>query len=367
MSSTFGKAFQVHTWGESHGPSVGAVIDGCPSGLEISREEIQKELDRRKPGQSAVTTPRGEADAVEILSGVFEGKTLGTPIALVVHTKDADSSKYEPLRNKPRPGHADYTWMMKFGHFDWRGGGRASARETVGRVAAGAIARKLLIHAGIRVIAYTTRIGPVVCPSPDPFEPGLASRIESNPVRAADPDVAREMEAAILAAKEAKDSVGGVIEVVATGVPAGLGEPVFEKLDAAIAHALMTLPATKGVEVGGGFGLAQVRGSESNDIWYLNDQGKMATRTNNSGGILGGISDGMPIVARVAFKPPSSIPRPQDTVDLATMTSTRIEVKGRHDPCVLPRAVPIVEAMVALVLADHALRQGLFPRSLVAR
>lgn len=365
MSSTFGKAFRVHTWGESHGPSVGAVIDGCPAGLEISREEIQKELDRRKPGQSAVTTPRGEADAVEILSGVFEGKTLGTPFGLVVYTKDADSSKYEPLRNKPRPGHADYTWMMKFGHFDWRGGGRASARETVGRVAAGAVAKKLLAKLGIQVIAYTTRIGPVVCPSPDPFQKGLAERIESNSVRTADLAIAKEMEAAILAAKEDKDSVGGVIEVVAIGVPPGLGEPVFDKLDAAISHALMTLPATKAVEIGGGFGLAAVRGSQSNDIWYVNEKGQMATRTNNSGGILGGISDGMPIVARVAFKPPSSIPRSQETVDLATMTATQIEVKGRHDPCVLPRAVPIVEAMVALVLTDHAIRQELLPRTLV--
>ena len=364
MSSTFGKAFRVHTWGESHGLSVGALVDGCPAGIEITREEIQADLDRRRPGQSAVTTSRGEPDYVEILSGVFEDKTLGTPIGLIVYNKDADSSKYESLRNKPRPGHADYTWMKKFGHYDWRGGGRASARETVGRVAAGVVAKKLLAQLEIRIVAYTVRIGPVACASPDPFDENLPSIIESNSVRTANLEVARHMEQAILDAKNDEDSVGGVIEVVATGVPPGLGEPVFDKLDAAISHALMSIPATKGVEIGAGFPLSEVRGSQSNDIWSVNEDGDMETMTNNAGGILGGISNGMPIVARLAFKPPSSIARSQETVDLSTMKKTDIEIKGRHDPCVLPRAVPIIECMMALVLADHALRQSLLPRSL---
>ena len=366
MSSTFGNAFRVHSWGESHGRSVGALIDGCPAGLEITREEIQAQLDRRRPGQSPVTTPRGEPDAVEILSGVFEGRTLGTPIGLNVYNKDADSTKYEALRDKPRPGHADYTWKEKFGHYDWRGGGRASARETIGRVAAGVVAAKLLSHLEVRIVAYTSRIGGIVCPSPDPLDPGLAERVEANSVRTADPEVAKRMEEEILAAKGDEDSVGGIIEVIATGVPVGVGEPVFGKLDAAIAHALMTIPATKGVEIGGGLELCGVRGSQSNDTWEVDATGKVQTRTNNAGGILGGISNGMPILARVGFKPVSSIARPQQTVDLSTMQSTTIEVKGRHDPCVLPRAVPIVEAMLALVLADHAILQGLLPRSLVS-
>jgi len=364
VSNTFGTAFRVHTWGESHGCSVGAVIDGCPSGLEITSEEIQTQLDRRRPGQSEVTTPRGEPDSVEIQSGVFEGKTIGTPIALLVRNRDMDSSKYVPLRNRPRPGHADYTWMKKFGHYDWRGGGRSSARETIGRVAGGVVARKLLSRLGLRIVGYTIRIGPVVCPSPDPFDDALQDRIEANSVRTPDPEIAKEMEKAILAAKDDQDSVGGVIEVVATGVPPGLGEPTFGKLDAAIAHALMTIPATKGVEIGGGFSLCELRGSQSNDIWEAGSGGQLRTRTNNAGGILGGISNGMPIIARVGFKPVSSIPRAQETVDLTTMEPATIQVEGRHDPCVLPRAVPIVEAMLALVLADHAMLQGLVGRSL---
>ena len=363
MSSTFGSAFRVTTWGESHGRSVGCVLDGCPAGVEITRDEIQKQLDRRRPGQSKLTTPRGELDSVEILSGVFEGKTIGTPIGLLVYNKDSDSSKYEEIRNKPRPGHADYTWKQKFGHYDWRGGGRASARETIGRVASGAVAQKMLETLGIKILAYTTSIGPVTCPSPDPFDPGLAERIESNPVRTADLAVAEKMAEAITNARKDKDSVGGVIEVVATGVPIGLGEPVFEKLDAAIAHAMMSIPATKGVEIGGGFPICNLRGSQSNDIWELDEDGEMRTRTNNAGGILGGISSGMPIVARIGFKPVSSIPRSQETVDISKMEPTNIEVKGRHDPCVLPRAVPIVECMLALVLADHAIIQGIVPRS----
>ncbi|MDP6115593.1 MAG: chorismate synthase [Planctomycetota bacterium] len=363
MSSTFGSAFRVTTWGESHGRSVGCVLDGCPAGVEIARDEIQKQLDRRRPGQSKLTTPRGEPDSVEILSGVFEDKTIGTPIGLLVYNKDTDSSKYEEIRNKPRPGHADYTWKEKFGHYDWRGGGRASARETVGRVAAGAVAQKMLATLGIRIVAYTTRIGPVTCESPDPSDPELSERIESNPVRTADLAVADQMAEAIADARKDKDSVGGVIEVVATGVPIGLGEPVFEKLDAAIAHAMMSIPATKGVEIGGGFPVCSLRGSQSNDVWELDDDGEMRTRTNNAGGILGGISNGMPIVARIGFKPVSSIPRSQETVDIAKMEAANIEVKGRHDPCVLPRAVPIVESMLALVLADHAIIQGIVPRS----
>jgi chorismate synthase len=255
--------------------------------------------------------------------------------------------------------------MKKFGHVDWRGGGRSSARETIGRVAAGAIAQKLLAGLGVRIVGYTVRVGPVVCASPDPLDPGLPARIESSPVRAPDLQVAKEMEAAILAARTDRDSLGGVVEVVATGVPAGLGEPVFNKLDAAIAHALMTIPATKAVEIGGGFSLCGLRGSQTNDVWEVGECGDLKTRTNHAGGILGGISNGMPIIARVGFKPVPSIPRPQETVDLTTMEPTEVQVEGRHDPCVSPRAVPIVEAMMALVLADHALMQGLVPRSLV--
>ena len=363
--NTFGKIFRVTTHGESHGRAIGCVVDGCPSGLELSEEDIQKELDRRKPGQSDVTTPRGEEDKVEILSGVFDGRTLGTPISLLICNKDVDSSKYEELKNKPRPGHGDFTWREKFGHVDWRGGGRGSARETAMRVAAGAIAKKLLGKSGIEILAYAREIAGVGVDL-DFNEKEIAKYrdiIESNSVRTIDPGKAKEMENAVLKAKKDGDSVGGVIEIAALGVPAGLGEPVFYKLDASIACALMSIPAVKGVEIGKGFGLAAMKGSEANDEFIVKE-GKVKTITNNCGGILGGISDGMPIIARVAVKPTSSISRKQRTVDLGNMGGAEIEIKGRHDPCIVPRAVPVCEAMMALVLADLALIQGLIPKRL---
>lgn len=362
MSNTFGRLFRATTWGESHGRAVGCVVDGCPSNLELTLEDVQCELDRRRPAQSHLTTPRSEADEVELLSGVFEGKTLGTPISMLVWNKDVDSSKYFPLKNRPRPGHGDYTWRMKYGHVDWRGGGRSSARETVGRVAAGAVAKKLLKKFGIEVIGFAREIGGVR--SEEEFDAtlvGIRDLIESNPLRAADLEAARKMEDAISEARSRGDSVGGVVEVHAVGIPPGFGEPVFGRLDADLAGALMSVPAVKGVEVGGGFALAGMRGSEAND-WFTVEDGKVKTLSNNCGGILGGISDGMPVVLRAAFKPPSSIRKKQKTVNLATMKGEEIKVEGRHDPCVVPRAVPVVEAMVALVLADHGLLSGFIPR-----
>ena len=365
-SNTFGKEFCITTWGESHGPAVGCIVDGCPAGLEITIKDIQRDLDRRKPGMSSVSTARMERDIVRILSGIFEGRTLGTPVSLLVENKDVDSSVYKLLKDKPRPGHADYTWQAKFGIRDWRGGGRASARETVGRVAGGSIAKRLLSEAlGVRVAAYTIEIGGIravevalgdVCRAKD--------IIYSNPVRVLDAKAAKAMEDAVKAAKENGDSVGGIIECVALNVPAGLGEPVFDKLTADLAKAVMSIPAVRGVEFGAGFAMARMRGSEANDEIVTSGK-KIRTKTNNSGGINGGISNGMPIILRAAVKPTSSIGREQRTVDLKTGKSARISIRGRHDPCVVPRAVPVIEAMVSLVLADHGLRSGLIPRSLI--
>ncbi len=361
MASTFGKAFKVSTWGESHGKAVGCVVDGCPSNLELTVDDIQRELDRRRPGQNSVSTDRLEADAVDVLSGLFEGKTLGTPISMVVLNQDADSSKYEAIKNTPRPGHADFTWRAKFGHVDFRGGGRSSARETVGRVAAGAIAKKLLNVFGIQTIGFARSIAGI--DSAEEFDvslKGFADLVDSNPVRCPDPEIAKEMEDAILAAKARGDSVGGVIEAVSLGVPLGLGEPVFDKLNADLAKALMSIPAVKGVEVGWGFKLSSLRGSEANDEFtFQKDEVKLLT--NRCGGILGGISTGMPIVVRVAVKPTASISKKQKTVDLEKQIDANISVSGRHDPCIVPRAVPVVEAMINLVLADHGRRSGLIP------
>ncbi len=366
-SNTFGKEFCLTTWGESHGAAVGCVVDGCPAGLEIALEDIQKELDRRRPGASDVSTPRKEKDAVKILSGIFEDRTLGTPISLLVENRNADSSPYRKLKDTPRPGHADYTWQAKFGLRDWRGGGRASARETVGRVAGGGIAKRLLSSVlGLRVLAYSREIGGVRAEGPDISKLNAdkaEAEIYSNAVRALDAKAAKAMEDAIKAAKADDDSVGGIIECIALNVPAGLGEPVFDKLTADLAKAVMSIPAVKGVEFGTGFATARMKGSEAND--ELETKGKrIITKTNNAGGINGGISNGMPIVLRAAVKPTSSISRGQKTVDLKTGKAAEIEIQGRHDPCVVPRAVPIVEAMVALVLADHGLRSGLVPRTL---
>lgn len=349
MASTYGTAFRITTWGESHGPALGVVVDGCPALLPVDEALIQRDLDRRRVGQSKVTSPRNEADRVQILSGVFEGYTTGAPISLITYNKDVDSSKYENLRDVFRPGHADFTYWAKYGHRDHRGGGRSSARETWGRVAAGAIARALLRTAGIEVYAFTTQIGDVVAQTFD------RAVIDENLVRAADLAAAERMVAAIERVKEEKDSLGGVVEVHALGVPPGLGEPTAEKLDALIGQAMLGIPAVKGVEIGHGFAAAAMRGSTHNDAFYVDTHGRVRTRTNQAGGTLGGISNGEPIIARVAIKPTSSVSREQETVDTRLNPRT-ILVEGRHDPCVVPRAVAVVEAMMCLVLADLLLR-----------
>ena len=346
--SSFGTLFKISTWGESHGEGVGVVVDGCPAGLPLREADIQKELDRRKTGQSKVTTMRKEMDCVRILSGIFKGKTTGTPIALWVENQDADSSKYEDIKNLFRPGHADYAYQMKYGFRDYRGGGRSSARETVGRVAAGAIAKKLLARKRIKIIGYTKQVGPYVAQKMD------FKQIEKNIVRCPDKKMAQKMIDHILDARKKGDSVGGVVELVATGVPAGLGEPVFDRLDADLAKAMMSIPAVKGVEVGIGFEAAEMYGSDCNDS-YIAKGKKITTKTNNAGGIHGGISNGSDIVLRMVVKPTSSITKSQDTVTV-NGKKAKIQVEGRHDPCVSPRAVPIAEAMMALTLIDHLMR-----------
>ena len=355
MSSRFGRIFQVATFGESHGGGVGVVVDGCPPRLEISAEQIQRDLDRRRPGQSSLTTPRQEEDRVEILSGMFEGRTLGSPIALLVRNRDARPHAYEHLKDLYRPSHADYTTEAKYGIRDWQGGGRASARETVGRVAAGAIARKLLTTvAGIEVLAWVLRVHELEAKL-DPAAVTLEA-VESNPVRCPEPGAAEEMARNIDAARKRGDSLGGVVECVARNVPPGLGEPVFHKLEADLAAALLSLPASKGFEVGSGFEGTRMTGSQHNDPFVVGEDGRPHTTSNRSGGIQGGISNGEPIVLRVAFKPTATVSLPQQTVTTSGEPVT-LKAQGRHDPCVLPRAVPIVEAMVCLVLADHWLRQ----------
>ena len=354
MASTFGELFRIATWGESHGQGIGVVVDGCPPRLAISREEIQAELDRRRPGQSRITSHRNEADQVEILSGVEDGLTLGTPIALLVRNSDARSSDYDEMRTKYRPSHADYSYQAKYGIRAVAGGGRASARETIGRVAAGAIARKLLAQAAaVEVIAYVQR----VCDIEARIDAATVTRdrVESNIMRCPDDKVAQAMIDLVDATRKAGDSVGGVVEAVARRVPAGLGEPVFDRLEADLGKALLSLPACKGFESGSGFAGTRLRGSQHNDAFFA-EQGRVRTRSNRSGGIQGGISNGEDIVVRAAFKPTATILMPQETVDVDGK-STTLQARGRHDPCVLPRAVPMVEAMIALVIADHFLRQ----------
>ena len=354
MGSTFGHLFRITTWGESHGGGVGVVVDGCPPGLEVSADEIQVELDRRKPGQSRITTQRNEEDRVEILSGLFEGRTLGTPISMVVRNKDGRSKDYEEMRVKYRPSHADYTFDAKYGIRNWMGGGRASARETIGRVAAGAIAQKILKGAhDIDIVAYVNRVQQVTAE----IDSDTVTRdtVEQNIVRCPDSAVAIEMIDLIDQARKNGDSLGGVVEVVARNVPPGLGEPVFDKLEADLAKALMSLPASKGFEVGSGFRGLDLTGSEHNDP-FVSESGRIRTETNRSGGVQGGISNGENVVLRVAFKPTATILKEQKTVDVDG-NETVLKGRGRHDPCVLPRAVPMVEAMVALVLVDHYLRQ----------
>lgn len=353
MSNSFGHLFRCTTFGESHGAGIGVVVDGCPPRLPITRAEIQLELDRRRPGQSDLTTPRNEADQVEILSGIVDGLTTGAPIAMLVRNQDQKSDAYDHLKNVYRPSHADFTYEAKYGLRDIRGGGRASARETIGRVAAGAIARKLLQQElQLEVLAWVCKVHQLRAQ----VDPELVTRaqVESNPVRCPDPEMVPRMTERIQEAKAAGDSVGGVVEVIARGMPAGLGEPVFGKLDAELAGALMSLPAVKGVEVGSGFAGTDLYGSQHNDA-FVQSEGRTRTLSNRSGGIQGGISNGEILQLRVAFKPTSTISKEQQTVDRQGQ-EVKLQAQGRHDPCVLPRAVPIVEAMVALVLADQFLR-----------
>lgn len=354
MGNSFGSSFRITTFGESHGGGVGVVVDGCPPRIPITAEEIQVELDRRRPGQSSVSTPRQEADQVHLLSGVFEGLTLGTPIALVVYNKDARPQDYQEMREKFRPSHADYTYTAKYGVRNHQGGGRSSARETIGRVAAGAIARKILaLEWGVEIVAWVKQVHHLVAE----VDPAAVRRtdVESNIVRCPDAATAQQMIAHIEAMRDAGDSVGGIIEAVARNVPVGLGDPVFDKLEASLARAMMSLPATKGFEIGSGFASVQMTGREHNDAFYM-DGDRVRTRSNRSGGVQGGIANGEDVVIRVAFKPTATVKVAQETVD-ASHRDTVLAAKGRHDPCVLPRAVPIVEAMMALVLVDHALLQ----------
>jgi chorismate synthase len=368
--NTFGKLFRVTTAGVSHGPGYLCIIDGCPAGLELSVEDLLPDLRRRKPGQSKLTTQRDESDVPEIWSGVFEGRTDGTPIGISFRNADQRSADYGDIKDKYRPGHADFTFDAKYGFRDYRGGGRSSARETLCRVAAGAVAKKLLGLQGIRILGYVTQVGAVKADIPDPTTVTL-EQVESSPTRCPVPEKAAEIEALIEAVRKDRDSIGGVCELVAVGVPPGWGEPVFDKLKADLGKALLSLPAVTAFEYGNGFAVATMRGSENNDT-FLATRGReptghdsqsavhtagslIRTASNRHGGMLGGISSGMPIVCRVAIKPTSSIPRPQPTVTRSG-EPTEIVVKGRHDPCLLPRFVPMGEAMVALVLADHFLR-----------
>lgn len=355
MANTFGQLFRITTWGESHGGGVGVVIDGCPPRIELSEADIQRELDRRRPGQSEIVTQRREEDRCEILSGVFEGRTIGTPISILVMNKDARPEDYAETASTFRPSHADFTYQAKYGIRNWQGGGRASARETIGRVAGGAVARKVLesFFSGFEVIAYVTQIHNVVAK----IDRSHVRRdaVEANDVRCPDETAAKMMISLIEQIRDEGDSLGGVIECVVRHAPAGLGEPVFDKLEADLAKAMLSLPATKGFEIGSGFAATRMKGSEHNDPFEMRE-GKIRTATNNSGGIQGGISNGEDIVFRVAFKPTATIAREQKTVT-ASGEQIKLAARGRHDPCVLPRAVPMVEAMAALVLCDHALRQ----------
>jgi chorismate synthase len=358
MGNSLGKLFTITSFGESHGRCIGITIDGCPAGLPVSDTDIQREVDKRKP-TSPIATTRAEEEKVEILSGILDGHTTGAPIGLLIWNKDVDSSEYEKMRFLLRPGHADYTAFMKYGGFnDFRGGGRFSGRITATFVMAGAIARKLLDLIGIEVLAHTVEIDGIKA---QPKEFDEIRKVDQSPLKCADPEAAKEMLKAIEKAKAEGDSTGGIIEGIALNVPVGLGEPVFDTLDGELAKALLAIPAVKGVEFGAGFSAAGKRGSENNDPFTIKD-GKIVTVTNNAGGILGGISNGMPIVVRVAVKPTPSIARKQQTVDIKTMKSASLEIRGRHDACIVPRAVPAVEAIMAVTLCDFALRAELIPR-----
>ena len=360
MSNRFGQLFSVTTWGESHGPAVGVVVDGCPPLLPLAAGEIQADLDRRRPGQSDIVTPRKEDDRVEILSGLFEGRTTGTPISMLVRNADARPGAYDEMRGKFRPSHADYTYQAKFGIRDHQGGGRSSARETVGRVAAGAIARKILALAvpaqPVEIRAFLTQVHDISVPAAALEKFPTLAEVEATAVRCPHPATAAAMIGRIKEARAAGDSVGGVIRCLVRGVPPGLGEPVFDRLEADLAKAMLSLPATKGFEIGSGFAGARLKGSEHNDAFESRD-GRIRTVTNRSGGVQGGISNGEEICFNVAFKPTATILQPQQTVDVHGAPA-ELAARGRHDPCVLPRAVVIVEAMTALVLVDHWLRHA---------
>lgn len=353
MGSSFGRMFRLTTFGESHGGGLGGVVEGCPPGLALDLDAVQHQLDRRRPGQSKLTTQRGETDRIEVLSGLFEGRTLGTAIGFMIPNKDADPRAYEPFKDRYRPSHADFTYDARYGLRAWAGGGRASARETASRVAGGAIARQVLATQGIEIVAWVDRVKDVE--SAVDAAVVTEADVDANIVRCPDAEAAVRMEACILEARRNGDTVGGVVRCIARGVPAGLGDPVFDKLEADLAKAMISLPAAKGFESGSGFGGTMLTGLQHNDAFIPDASRGVATRTNRSGGIQGGISNGMPIEVSVAFKPVATVFREQDTVDRAG-NATRVKPRGRHDPCVLPRAVPMVEAMMALVLADHFLR-----------
>ncbi len=355
MGNSFGTLFRISTWGESHGGGIGVVIDGCPPRLPLKVEEIQFELDRRRPGQSDITTPRKESDQATIVSGVYEGYTLGTPIGIYVPNSDQRPSAYSEMKDTFRPSHADFTYQTKFGIRNHEGGGRSSARETVGRVAAGAIARKILqLAGGVEIRAYITRIQDVEMP--DSIEFPTLQEVEASPVRCPHPETAQKMIERIKSVRKKGDSVGGIVECRVRNLPAGLGVPVFDRLEADLAKAMLSIPATKGFEIGSGFDGTRMLGSEHNDI-FINKDGKIGTETNRSGGVQGGISNGEELVFRIAFKPTATLIQSQRTVDKEG-NETELMGRGRHDPCVVPRAVPIVEAMAALVLTDHWMRQN---------
>ena len=361
--NSIGKEFVVTFFGESHGRCVGAVVDGCPSGLSLGEKDIQVELDRRRPGTSKVSSPRVELDEVEIISGTFEGFTTGAPICMVVWNRAAESTAYDIIRNKPRPGHADYPARIRYGGFnDFRGGGRFSGRTTASYVMAGAVAEKLLSIIGVKVVAHTIEIAGIKARMIRDAE-RIRKQAEENIVRCADQSAAERMEKAILKAKEEGDSVGGVVECLVEGLSAGIGEPILDSLDADFAKILFDIPAVKGVEVGLGFDAARLRGSQDNDQYALKAR-KVVTTSNNSGGIIGGLSNGMPLLLRAAFKPSPSIALKQKTVDLQKMKETEISISGKHDPCIVPRAVPVVESAVAITLVDHVLRAGFLPKVL---
>jgi chorismate synthase len=358
MENSIGKLFTITSFGESHGRCIGVVIDGCPAGLPVSETDIQKEVDKRKP-TSPIATTRAEEEKVEVLSGILDGHTTGAPVCLLIWNTDIDSTEYERIKSLPRPGHADYTAFVKYGGFnDYRGGGRFSGRITATFVMAGAVAKKLLSRIGVEVLAHTVEIGGVKAATKTLDK--IRARVETNPLKCADTTAAEEMLKVVEQAKKEGDSVGGIIEGIALNMPVGLGEPVFDTLEGDLSKALFAIPAVKGVEFGSGFSAARKKGSENNDPFSMKG-GKVVTTTNNAGGILGGISNGMPVVLQVAVKPTSSIAIKQETIDIREMKNTTIEVKGRHDACIVPRAVPAVEAMMAVILCDFAIRAGLIP------